>query len=246
MIGTVLNSLNIRPDAKTLAIVLNHGEAKVLVNDREFSATIKQAIDIIDWKILVIDIDDELADGGERLGETDYETFLQGADTGDAPNGVSDEWQALSLLYKSGTTGNPKGCVDHHRGAYLNAPGSMSTMGLTSESRYSWTLPKFHCDGWTFTWAVTWAMGTHVCLRKVGTGLTTDESSPDVSGITRLSGACLCPEASICSPFTCILIHIQSTANESIWYAPHRPTRAKSASVFQSRRQLWRYVSFTQ
>jgi len=117
--------------------------------------------------LLVIDIDDDLAEGGELLGETDYESFIAAASAADAPLRVTDEWQAISLLYTSGTTGNPKGCVYHHRGAYLNAMGNMSTMGVTHHSRYLWTLPMFHCDGWTFTWAVTAAMGTHVCLRKV-------------------------------------------------------------------------------
>ncbi|MFK8083967.1 MAG: acyl-CoA synthetase [Granulosicoccus sp.] len=167
LIGAVLNSLNIRLDAATLAFILEHGEAKVLITDREFSPVIKEALTIIKRTILVIDIDDELADGGELLGETDYESFIGAANANDAPVGVSNEWQSISLLYTSGTTGNPKGCVYHHRGAYLNAVGNMATMGVTYHSRYLWTLPMFHCDGWTFTWAVTAAMGTHVCLRKV-------------------------------------------------------------------------------
>ncbi len=171
LIGAVLNSLNIRLDAATLAFILEHGEAKVLITDREFSPTIKEALAILDRSILVIDIDDELAESGELLGETDYESFLASANADDAPDAVDDEWQAISLLYTSGTTGNPKGCVYHHRGAYLNAIGNMTTMGVTYQSRYLWTLPMFHCDGWTFTWAVTAAMGTHVCLRKVDPAL---------------------------------------------------------------------------
>ena len=171
LIGAVLNSLNIRLDAKTLAFILDHGEAKALITDREFSAVIKDALSIIDRDILVIDIDDALAEGGELLGSTDYESFLQTAKADDAPDGISDEWQAISLLYTSGTTGNPKGCVYHHRGAYLNAIGNFTTMGVTHQSRYLWTLPMFHCDGWTFTWGVTAAMGTHVCLRKVDPAL---------------------------------------------------------------------------
>lgn len=167
LIGAVLNSLNIRLDAATLAFILDHGEAKVLITDREFSPVIKEALAQIKRSLLVIDIDDELAEGGELLGESDYESFIAAASAADAPLRVTDEWQAISLLYTSGTTGNPKGCVYHHRGAYLNAMGNMSTMGITHHSRYLWTLPMFHCDGWTFTWAVTAAMGTHVCLRKV-------------------------------------------------------------------------------
>ena len=167
LIGAILNSLNIRLDADTLAFILDHGEARALITDKEFSPVIKAALAKVQRPILVIDIDDELADSGELLGTFDYETFLATAEATDAPERIDDEWQAISLLYTSGTTGNPKGCVYHHRGAYLNAIGNMCTMGLNNESRYLWTLPMFHCDGWTFTWAVTAAMGTHVCLRKV-------------------------------------------------------------------------------
>ena len=167
LIGAVLNSLNIRLDATTLAFILEHGEAKVLITDREFSPVIKQALAKIERSLLVIDIDDELGKGGELLGQSDYETFIASANADDAPNAIEDEWQSISLLYTSGTTGNPKGCVYHHRGAYLNAIGNMTTMGVTHQSRYLWTLPMFHCDGWTFTWGVTAAMGTHVCLRQV-------------------------------------------------------------------------------
>ncbi len=167
LIGAVLNSLNIRLDASTLAFILDHGEAKALLTDREFSPVIKEALRIIDREILVIDIDDVLAEGGELLGSMDYEAFLKTGDSESAHDAIVDEWQAISLLYTSGTTGNPKGCVYHHRGAYLNALGNMTTMGVTHRSRFLWTLPMFHCDGWTFTWGVTAAMGTHICLRKV-------------------------------------------------------------------------------
>ena len=131
MIGAVLNSLNIRLDAQTLSFILNHGEAKVLLSDREFSPVINEALAQLGRQILVIDIDDVLAEGGELIGETDYEAFLQTGEGFEPPDGVSDEWQAISLLYTSGTTGNPKGCVYHHRGAYLNALGNMSTMAMT-------------------------------------------------------------------------------------------------------------------
>ena len=171
MIGAVLNSLNIRLDADTLAFILNHGEAKVLISDREFSPIIKEAIAKIGRDILLIDIDDVLATDGELIGELDYEALLREGNADDVQMLVDDEWQAISLLYTSGTTGNPKGCVYHHRGAYLNAIGNMTTMGVSHHSRYLWTLPMFHCDGWTFTWAVTAAMGTHVCLRKVDPAL---------------------------------------------------------------------------
>lgn len=167
MMGAVLNSLNIRLDAKTIAFILAHGEAKVLLTDTAFSPVIKEALTMVEQPILVIDIDDSEGDGGECLGETDYETFIAAAKPNFSGDQPSDEWQALSLLYTSGTTGDPKGCVYHHRGAYLNAMGNMQTMGLSRDSVYLWTLPMFHCDGWTFTWAVTAAVATHVCLRAV-------------------------------------------------------------------------------
>ncbi|NDA15329.1 MAG: acyl-CoA synthetase, partial [Gammaproteobacteria bacterium] len=158
MMGAVLNSLNIRLDAKTIAFILNHGEAKALLTDTAFSVVIKEALTMVERPILVIDIDDSEGDGGECLGETDYETFIAAAEPSFSGDQPSDEWQALSLLYTSGTTGDPKGCVYHHRGAYLNAMGNMQTMNLGRDSVYLWTLPMFHCDGWTFTWAVTAAV----------------------------------------------------------------------------------------
>ncbi len=167
MLGAVLNSLNIRLDARTIAFILNHGGASCLLSDREFSPTIRAALDQLPRKIPVIDIDDPLARGGELLGETDYEALLREGDPEFHGTQPEDELQAISLLYTSGTTGNPKGCVYHSRGAYLNAIGNMVTMGLTRDSVYLWTLPMFHCDGWTFTWAVTAAHGTHVCLRNL-------------------------------------------------------------------------------
>ncbi len=167
MIGAVLNSLNIRLDAGTIAFILEHGQARVLITDRAFSSTIGEALQKIDRKLLVIDIDDPTAPEGDLLGETDYESLLAEGEAVYHSDQPDDEWQALSLLYTSGTTGNPKGCVYHHRGGYLNALGNMTTMGLTRESVYLWTLPMFHCDGWTFTWGVTAAMATHVCLREI-------------------------------------------------------------------------------
>ncbi|MDP7569909.1 MAG: AMP-binding protein, partial [Arenicellales bacterium] len=170
MLGGVLNSLNIRLDAKTIAFILDHGEARVLLTDRAFSQTIQEAVSLIERPILIIDIDDSESEGGTLVGEMDYEHFIAQGQPNFPPGQPEDEWQALSLLYTSGTTGNPKGCVYHHRGAYLNAMGNMSTMGLDRKSVYLWTLPMFHCDGWTFTWAVTAALATHVCLRAVEPG----------------------------------------------------------------------------
>ena len=135
----------------------------------------------------MIDIDDSESDGGELIGETDYETFISNASPEFLCNQPEDEWQSLSLLYTSGTTGNPKGCVYHHRGAYLNALGNMSTVGLDRKSVYLWTLPMFHCDGWTFTWAVTAALATHVCLRTVEPSLVFRSISDH--GVTHMCGA---------------------------------------------------------
>ena len=187
MLGAVLNSLNIRLDAKTIAFILEHGEARAILTDRAFSQTIKEAVSLLSRPLLVIDIDDSESDGGELLGETDYETFIGNASPEFLCNQPEDEWQSLSLLYTSGTTGNPKGCVYHHRGAYLNALGNMSTVGLDRKSVYLWTLPMFHCDGWTFTWAVTAALATHVCLRVVEPHLVFRSISDH--GVTHMCGA---------------------------------------------------------
>jgi len=171
MAGAVLNALNIRLDAATIAFILEHGAAKVLITDREFSATIGAALASMKSPPLVIDIDDPLGAGGERLGVMDYEQFIASGDPDFASLKPADEWQAIALNYTSGTTGNPKGVVYHHRGAFLNAMGNAITFGLNASSVYLWTLPMFHCNGWTYTWAVTAACGTHVCLRKVDPAL---------------------------------------------------------------------------
>ncbi len=167
MCGAVLNALNYRLDATTIAFILEHAEAKVLLTDREYSDVIRQAVSKIDQEILIVDIDDPLAQGGDLIGNTDYETFIAAGDKNFDWKPPKDEWQAISLNYTSGTTGNPKGVVSHHRGAYLAALGNSLTFSLESASVYLWTLPMFHCNGWTFTWAVTAVSGTHVCLRRV-------------------------------------------------------------------------------
>jgi fatty-acyl-CoA synthase len=171
MAGAVLNALNFRLDAKSIAFILEHGGAKLLITDREFSPTIAAALKLMKRPPPVIDIDDPLCTSGELLGEKDYEAFLHEGDIDADWRPPKDEWQAICLNYTSGTTGNPKGVVYHHRGAYLNAIGNAMTFGLSPASVYLWTLPMFHCNGWTYTWAVTAVGGTHVCLRRVDPAL---------------------------------------------------------------------------
>ena len=166
-LGAVLNALNYRLDARTIAFCLAHGGAKVLLTDAEFAPTIKAALAELDKGLLVVDIADPEGPPGERLGTVDYATLLAEGDPDFAWPGPTDEWDALALLYTSGTTGDPKGVVYHHRGAYLNALANALAFGLKPESVYLWTLPMFHCSGWTYTWAVTAAGGAHVCLRRI-------------------------------------------------------------------------------
>jgi fatty-acyl-CoA synthase len=168
MAGGVLNALNYRLDARSIAFILDHGGARVVLVDREFSPVMSAALALAQSRPLVIDIDDPAYDGdGAPIGEMDYEAFLATGDPAAAWSLPADEWQAIALGYTSGTTGNPKGVVAHHRGAFLNAMGNAIAFGLSADSVYLWTLPMFHCNGWTYTWAVTAVCGTHVCLRKV-------------------------------------------------------------------------------
>jgi fatty-acyl-CoA synthase len=171
MLGAVLNAINTRLDAPTVAFILEHGGAKVVLSDRELSEIMKAAVAAMADPPLVVDIDDVLAESGELIGEIEYEAFLAEGDPAWDAIDVTDEWQAISLNYTSGTTGNPKGVVYHHRGAYLNALGQIVAFQLNTDTVYLWTLPMFHCNGWCFPWAVIAAGGTHVCLRKVDPAL---------------------------------------------------------------------------
>jgi fatty-acyl-CoA synthase len=167
MAGAVLNALNIRLDAATIAFILEHGEAKALITDTEFAPVIGEALRQLDQKPIVIDIADASGPGGQRLGEMDYEAFIATGDPAFAERTPLDEWDAIALNYTSGTTGNPKGVVYHHRGAYLNALGNVLVWGMRQHPVYLWTLPMFHCNGWCFPWTITAMAGTHVCLRRV-------------------------------------------------------------------------------
>ncbi len=168
MTGAVLNALNTRLDAETIAFQLDHGEAKVLCVDRELAPVAQQALSLAKGKPFLVRIDDpEYAGPGDRIGDTDYEAFLSTGNADWRRTEPRDEWQAIALSYTSGTTGNPKGVVTHHRGAYLNAVGNAITWGMAHHSVYLWTLPMFHCNGWCFTWTMAANAGTNVCLRKV-------------------------------------------------------------------------------
>jgi fatty-acyl-CoA synthase len=164
----VLNAINTRLDAATVAYILEHGEAKVLITDREYAAQVGPALVRLKKPPLVIDVDDPLYTGpGERLGRQEYEDFIAGGDPDFAGRPVTDESSAIALNYTSGTTGNPKGVVYHHRGTFLEAAGNIMSWPLPAKPVYLWTLPMFHCNGWCFPWTISVVAGTHVCLRQV-------------------------------------------------------------------------------
>ncbi|MFM0048261.1 acyl-CoA synthetase [Caballeronia grimmiae] len=168
MTGAVLNTLNTRLDAATLAFMLTHGEAKAVLVDREFAGVMKKALEQVPQPVFVIDVDDsQYAGDGERIGEIDYEALLAGGDPAYEWSPPSDEWNAICLNYTSGTTGNPKGVVYHHRGAYTNAISNILEWDMPKHAVYLWTLPMFHCNGWCFPWTVAARAGVNVCLRKV-------------------------------------------------------------------------------
>ena len=165
MSGAVLNALNYRLDPASIAFILRHGGAKLLIADREFAPIVGPALREFGAPLPLVEIAE--AGTGDALGGIDYEAFLAEGDPDAAWSPPADEWRPIALNYTSGTTGDPKGVVFHHRGAFLNALGNAITFGLDRDSVYLWTLPMFHCNGWTYTWAVTAVAGTHVCLRRV-------------------------------------------------------------------------------
>jgi fatty-acyl-CoA synthase len=171
MAGAVLNALNTRLDPEAIAFMLEHGEARLLITDKEFAPTIEAALRLVKKKPTVVDAEDPEFGGGKRLGELTYEALLQEGDEAYAWRWPEDEWEAISLNYTSGTTGDPKGVVYHHRGAYLNGVGNILVWGMPHHSVYLWTLPMFHCNGWCFPWTMAANAGTNVCLRRVDAGL---------------------------------------------------------------------------
>ncbi|MFI5014949.1 MAG: acyl-CoA synthetase [Hyphomicrobiales bacterium] len=188
MLGAVLNTLNTRLDATILAFTLDHAETKVLIVDREFAGVMREALGQAKAKPLVIDYDDpEYGEPGERLGTIEYEELLASGDPDFAWSPPADEWDAIALNYTSGTTGNPKGVVYHHRGAALLAQGNIITCGMGKHPVYLWTLPMFHCNGWCFPWSISVVAGTHVCLRQVRAAPIYELMARE--GVTHLCGA---------------------------------------------------------
>ncbi|MDH3594440.1 MAG: acyl-CoA synthetase [Rhodospirillales bacterium] len=187
VLGAVLNALNTRLDAAAIAFILEHAEAKLLITDTEYAPILKDALAKLGREIPVVDIVDPQSPGGERLGALDYEAFLEEGDPEHPWSLPDDEWRAISLNYTSGTTGNPKGVVYHHRGAYLNAIGNVLTWDMGPHPVYLWTLPMFHCNGWCFPWTVAAMAGTNVCLRRVEAGTIYKAFAED--GVTHLCGA---------------------------------------------------------
>ncbi|KAF1709483.1 acyl-CoA synthetase [Pseudoxanthomonas kalamensis DSM 18571] len=166
MLGAVLNTLNTRLDPEALAFMLDHGEAKILFTDREHSAVVAEALKRVRRPLLVVDVDDPMAEGGELIGQIEYEQLLQGGEPAFEWKLPPDEWDAITLNYTSGTTGDPKGVVYHHRGAYLNAVANVIDWSMPQHPVYLWTLPMFHCNGWCFPWTLAAAAGVNICLRK--------------------------------------------------------------------------------
>ena len=187
--GAVLNTINTRLDAEAVAFILNHAEAKVLLTDREFARMVKKAIELANRPdMIVIDVDDsEYTGPGDRVGTLEYEAVLASGAADFVFEQPADEWDAISLNYTSGTTGDPKGVVYHYRGAYLNAMSNIVSWGMPPHSVYLWTLPMFHCNGWCFAWTMAANAGVNVCLRRVDPRLIFDAIREH--GVTHYCGA---------------------------------------------------------
>ncbi|KAB2904418.1 MAG: acyl-CoA synthetase [Burkholderiaceae bacterium] len=188
MVGAVLNAMNVRLDAKAIAFMLDHSETKVLITDPEFAEVIEQALAMLDGpKPRIVNVPDAAVANGGLIGEAMYEAILEAANPQFAGLMPEDEWDAIALGYTSGTTGNPKGVVTHHRGAYLNAVGNVLSWGLPAHCVYLWTLPMFHCNGWCFPWTLAAVAGTSVCLRRIDTAVVFDLIRKH--GVTHYCGA---------------------------------------------------------
>ena len=187
MAGAVLNAINTRLDAAAIAYILDHSGAKLLIADCEYHGTVREALSLLGRPIPVIGVADPAVPGAEPLGAMNYETMLASADPAHPWRGPDDEWAAISVNYTSGTTGNPKGVLYHHRGAYLNAIGNSLVWELGRHPVYLWTLPMFHCNGWCFPWTITMLAGTHVCLRRVEAGAIFEAIASH--GVTHMCGA---------------------------------------------------------
>ena len=188
MLGAVLNTINTRLDADTVAYILEHGEAKALITDRVFSSVVGPALRKLKRKILVIEVDDPLYTGpGDRLGGIEYEKFIAGGNPVFSWIQPQDEYDPIALNYTSGTTGRPKGVVYHHRGTFLEAMGNITAWAMPAKPVYLWTLPLFHCNGWCYPWSVVAMCGTHVCLRVVDPALVFPMIAEH--GVTHMCGA---------------------------------------------------------
>src|SRR5690349_12457796 len=188
MAGAVLNTLNIRLDASAIAFELDHGVAKIILVDPEFAGVIADAMAQMKGpKPFVIDVDDASFSGGKRIGAIEYEAAVAQGDPNFVMRPLADEWDAIAMSYTSGTTGNPKGVVTHHRGAYLNAVSNILAANLGTHPVYLWTLPMFHCNGWCFPWTIAAAAGVNVCLRKVDPGRIFELIAKH--GVTHMCGA---------------------------------------------------------
>ena len=187
MAGAVIHAINIRLDPDAIAFQLEHSGARVLLVDPEYATTVAAALEQLDDKPLIIDVCDPAFEGGTRIGETEYEDFLATGEADFAWESPHDEWQAIALGYTSGTTGNPKGVVTHHRGAFLNAVSNILAWNMVAHPVYLWTLPMFHCNGWCFPWTIAALNGTSVCLRDVRETKIFDAIAQH--GVTHLCGA---------------------------------------------------------